>query len=159
MNKGSFYFRFYDKLDLYLSLFHRVGLEKLAFFRENFSGQAFPESFFDQIRLTARLGLLFARKEKRYYDFWRNYLGEDHFIQTTIKDNFSHMADDTLDEYILTAKNRGELNVSYSNGFINTVVKLLLYNIDRLIAPDMSEEEILERVGELIRFMKNGLGV
>lgn len=159
MNKGSFYYRFYDKLDLYLSLFHRVGLEKLAFFRENFPAQPVAEGFFGQIRVTARLGLLFARKEKRYYDFWRNYLGEDNFIQATIKDNFTHMADDTLDEFIQAAKNRGELDGSYSNGFINTVIKLLLYNIDRMIAPEMSEEEILQRIDELMRFMKNGLVV
>jgi AcrR family transcriptional regulator len=32
MHKGSFYYRFFNKLDLYLSLIYRMGREKLDFF-------------------------------------------------------------------------------------------------------------------------------
>ncbi|NLY19556.1 MAG: TetR family transcriptional regulator [Clostridiaceae bacterium] len=31
MHKGSFYYRFFNKLDLYLSLIYRMGREKLVF--------------------------------------------------------------------------------------------------------------------------------
>ncbi len=157
MNKGSFYYRFYDKMDLYLSLFHRVGMGKMAFFQEHFAKEAMPESFFDQIRLTAKLGLLFARQESRYYLFWRNYLSEDNCIHRVMKENFSEMADDRMDEMIAAAISKGELNASYSVEFVASVVKLLIYNLDTLLTSNMNDDDILKTVDELVRFMKNGL--
>jgi AcrR family transcriptional regulator len=158
MNKGSFYYRFYDKMDLYLSSFHRVGLEKLAFFQKHFLPGPMPSDFFEQIRMMVRLGLLFARQENRYYKFWRNYLGEDNSIHDIMKTNFSELADDTMDGMIAAAKGKGELNTTFSNGFLSSVIKLMIYNIDTAITPEMSDEDILQRVDELMRFMKSGLG-
>jgi TetR/AcrR family transcriptional regulator len=157
MNKGSFYYRFYDKMDLYLSLFHRVGMGKLAFFQEHFAKEAMPEGFFDQIRLTAKLGLLYARQEIRCYLFWKNYLGEDEFVHHVVKENFSELADDRMDEMIAAAISKGELSPSYNPGFVASVIKLLIYNLDTLLTPGMDDEDILNTVDELTRFMKNGL--
>ncbi len=184
MNKGSFYYRFYDKMDLYLSIFHRIGLGKLAFMREKMTPvkekdsriqtgsmeesikrifQSEQESFvnsdfFEQISIMVRLGLMYARTESRYYDFWRNYLSEDNYIHSVIKTHFTEMANDAVEGMIIAAKNRGELKPSFSDAFLVGAVKLLLYNIDLLISPLMEDEEILKRVNELIEFMKNGLG-
>ncbi len=157
MNKGSFYYRFYDKMDLYLSLFHRVGMGKMAFFQMHFAKETMSESFFDQIRLTAKLGLLYARQEIRCYLFWKNYLGEDKFIHHVMKENFSELADDRMDDMITAAISKGELNPSYNPGFMASVIKLLIYNLDTLLTPGMDDDDILKTVDELMRFMKNGL--
>lgn len=157
MNKGSFYYRFYDKMDLYLSLFHRVGMCKLAFFQEHLGEQSIPEGFYEQIGMMARLGLFFARQESRYYLFWRNYLSEEPRIHNIVRENFAYLADDRMDEMIAAAKSRGELDKSYSSQFLQSVIKLLIYHLDTLIDAALSDEEILKTVDELIRFMKNGL--
>lgn len=157
MNKGSFYYRFYDKMDLYLSLFHRVGMHKLAFFQEHQHEEPFPAGFFDQIRMMTRLGLLFARQENRYYLFWRNYLSEEQRIHNIMRENFAYLADDRMEEMISGAKSRGELDENYSNQFLESVIKLLVYHLDTLIGADLTDEEVLKRVDELVRFMKSGL--
>lgn len=157
MNKGSFYYRFYDKMDLYLSLFHRVGTGKLAFFQEQFLTEPIPEGFFEQIRLMVKLGLLYARKENRYYLFWRNYLNEDSSVHHVMKKNFSSLADDKMDEMIYLAISKGELKSSYPTGFLASVIKLLIYNLDTLFTPGMDDADILKTVDDLMRFMKNGL--
>lgn len=157
MNKGSFYYRFYDKMDLYLSLFHKVGIGKLSFFQEHFSQEPMPTSFFDQIGMMVRLGLLYASKESRYYLFWRNYVSEDNYIHNVMKENFTELADDAMDVMITAAKDKGDLNASFSNGFLSSVIKLMIYNIDTMITPEMNDESILQRVDELMKFMKDGL--
>ena len=47
MNKGSFYYRFRDKMELYLSLLYRVGMEKMRLFEENDVSHT-SSGFFDE---------------------------------------------------------------------------------------------------------------
>jgi len=61
MNKGSFYYRFRDKMELYLSLLYRVGMEKLHLFEEADLARV-SSGFFDEFRNMALLGLKLAQK-------------------------------------------------------------------------------------------------
>lgn len=157
MNKGSFYYRFYDKADLYLSLMHRIGIEKLAVFSEHFSDADFPSNFFDRIKAMAKLSLMFAKKDKRYYLFWKRYVQEGSDIRNLVLENFSEMGADTLAGMVSAARKAGQLNPSFSDEFVFLVVDLLLNNVGNLISPEMSDEEILDKVNELASFLKYGL--
>ncbi len=64
MNKGSFYYRFSDKMELYLSLLYRVGMEKLKLFKEAGVSKS-SGGFFDEFRNMAILGLRMAQKDVR----------------------------------------------------------------------------------------------
>lgn len=158
MNKGSFYYRFYDKADLYLSLVHRIGLEKLAVFNEYFSDEAFPSVFFDQIKAMARMSLLYARKDERYYLFWRKYLNESPDIHELVMDNLGDMSANTLAGMVSAARKAGQLSPSFSDEFILSVTDLMIKNAGHILSSAMSDEEILARVNELAEFLKNGYG-
>jgi|GEM_PF-513309 len=158
MNKGSFYYRFYDKADLYLSLVHRIGMEKIAVINEYFSGKAFPSDFFDRIKAIARISLMYAKKDKRYYLFWKKCLNEGPDIHELIMENLSGMATNTLADMISEARKAGQFSPSFSDEFILNVTDLLINNAGQIISPGMSDDEILAKVDELSEFLKNGFG-
>lgn len=158
MNKGSFYYRFYDKADLYLSLVHRIGIEKIAVINEYFSDEAFPSDFFDRIKAMARISLMYARKDKRYYLFWKKCLNEGPDIHELIMKNLSGMTTNTLADLVSAARKAGQFNTAFSDEFVLSVIELLINNAGHIISPDMSDEEILSKVDELSEFLKNGFG-
>ena len=75
MNKGSFYYRFQDKMELYLSLLYRVGMEKVKLFEEAGVSRT-SGGFFDEFRNMAILGLKLAKKDARFTAFSRRILEE-----------------------------------------------------------------------------------
>jgi AcrR family transcriptional regulator len=76
MNKGSFYYRFRDKMELYLSLLYRVGTEKIRLFQEQDVSHT-SSGFFDEFRNMALIGLKLAKKDPRFVVFSRKILQED----------------------------------------------------------------------------------
>lgn len=158
MNKGSFYYRFYDKMDLYLSLFHKIGMDKLEYFKRYSAADPFPEDFFERIKKIARLGLSYAKTENRYFGFWRKYLSEAPAIHYTVKDNFKELSSDIFSGMVAAARDQGQFSPAYSDGFIGSITELLLNHMDSLIPPDICDEHILSITDQLADFMKKGLG-
>lgn len=153
MNKGSFYYRFYDKMDLYLSLFQRLSLEKLKLF-EQYDDTNTEDDFFTSIRKKAVLGIRFARKEPRYNALSRRFLTEELSFRETVIAAFGGVTENILLRMVEHAQNKGQIRGDISVQIIAEVFAILLERIDRVIMPDMQEEEVLE----LITVLRDGTG-
>ncbi len=156
MNKGSFYYWFHDKMDLYLSLLHYMGMEKLEVFRQQDAAVTSGE-FFDSFRAKALLGLRFAQKEPRYNSLWRKVMVEDASVRHTIRECFGDITQNVLTGMIDKAKAAGEIKTDISTQMAASVFSTLLEQIDLMISPDMNDQDILARVDELIGVMKFGM--
>ncbi len=155
MNKGSFYYRFYDKMDLYLSLLHRLGMEKLATFQQ-YDNTNTADDFFASIKNKAMLGILFAKKEPRYNVLSRRFLSEDVTFRKTVIDVFGGVTEDVLLRMVEDGQAKGQLRSDISVQMMAEVFAILLERIDKVITPTMEDEEILGKVDELIAVLRDG---
>lgn len=158
MNKGSFYYRFYDKMDLYLSLFQRLSVEKLALFQQYDSSNT-EDDFFESIKKKAMLGILFARKEPRYNALSRRFLAEELPFRKTVLDFFGDVTENILVHMVEDAQAKGQIRSDISVQMMAEVFAILLERIDKVITPDMDDNEILEKVNELIVVLRDGTSI
>lgn len=157
MNKGSFYHRFYDKTDLYLCMMEMIALDKMEYMRDKISVPQMPLDFFEQIRLLAISGLEYARHEKRYYNFWRNYLSENEELKNIVKKTFPGFGDDLFEQLVTQAVASGNLISRYSNEFICKTVSIYFYNLDAFLTDSIDDKDIVAIIDQFIDFLKHGL--
>ena len=162
IHKGSFYHRFYDKLDLYLSLFDRLGAEKLALFQsEAVSGtspaRADEAGFFASMRRMAILGLRFAGRAPRYQALYRRFLSESADFREQVYRHFGATTQAVLLDMVVAAQNAGHLRSDTPAPLLADVIALVLERVDRLIAPDMPEEAMLDQLDALLAILRDGM--
>ncbi|RCX08502.1 TetR family transcriptional regulator [Anaerobacterium chartisolvens] len=158
MNKGSFYYRFYDKLDLYLSLLQRLSVEKLALFQQ-YDDTNTEDDFFVSIKKKAMLGIRFARKEPRYNALSRRFLTEETGFRQTVLDAFGGVTENVLLRMTEDAQQKGQIRGDVSAQMMAKVFAILIERIDKVILPDMEDEEILGKIDQLIAVLRDGTGV
>lgn len=156
MQKGSFYYRFYDKLDLYLSLLYAIGMEKLSLFRRHDSANP-SGGFFDECREKAALGMRFARREPRYYAFWRRIMEEESGVKDAITACFGRLTNDTISEMVDRARAAGELRCDVSAHTAALFVSVLMTRLDLFAPPGADDTALLEALGELLSILRYGL--
>ena len=157
MNKGSFYYRFRDKMELYLSLLYRVGMEKMRLFEENDVSHT-SSGFFDEFRNMALIGLKLAKKDPRFVVFSRWILQEDAQVRERITECFGDMRADVLTDMVERAKASGEFRKDLRTETAVFVIGTLLNNMDSLIPLDWSDEHILGAVDQLLDVLRSGIG-
>ncbi|SNS17869.1 transcriptional regulator, TetR family [Anaerovirgula multivorans] len=158
LNKGSFYYRFYDKLDLYLSLFQRLIVEKLALFQQ-YDDTNTGDDFFTSIKKKAMLGIRFARKEPRYNELYRRFLTEELSFRKTVFNVFGGVTENVLLRMVENAQQKGQIRSDISVKMMAEIFEILLERVDRVVMPDMHDDEILNKIDELITVLQNGMAV
>ncbi len=156
INKGSFYYRFYDKMDLYLSLLSCMGNEKLAFFKEHYTNNQSID-FFDSLKDKVVLSLRFAQQEPRYNGLWKRILVEDPMIRSQVSEEFSDLSQNVLFEEVEKAKEEGLLKSKASSVFIARVILSLFDALDKMINPNSTDDEIMTEVEHMIDMLQNGI--
>jgi len=156
MNKGSFYYRFQDKFELYLSLLIRIANEKVASFQE-YEAQLKDCGFFENFRQKAVIGLRFAKAEPRYHALFQRILEEETDIRGTVNAFFGGMMENMMEQMITQAKAAGELRADLPVQTTAFIISTLMNKIDTVISPDLEEEKILESVDTLLDILKNGM--
>ncbi|HOP11151.1 MAG TPA: TetR family transcriptional regulator [Oscillospiraceae bacterium] len=156
MNKGSFYYRFHDKLELYLSLLIKIAGEKVATFQE-YEAQTKDTGFFENFRQKAVVGLRFAKAEPRYHALFQRILEEENDIREVINAGFGGMMENMMEQMILRAKEAGELREDLPVQTTAFIISTLMNKIDTVISPDLEDEKILENVDTLLDILKNGM--
>ena len=157
MNKGSFYYRFSDKMELYLSLLYRVGMEKVKLFEEaDVSGTS--GNFFDEFRNMAILGLKLARKDVRFVAFTRRILEEEPAVRETITSCFGSLGNTILTDMVERAKASGEFRADLSTQTAVFVIETLLNHLDTMISPEWTDESVLQAVDRLLDVIRYGVG-
>lgn len=159
MNKGSFYLKFYDKLDLYLCMMERVGKDKMEFLSKKLLAQKPTYHFFNQLHTIVLSSMEYARHDARFYAFWRIYLAEEDGIKNKVKKEFPELTNDFLGEMIDAAIEAGQINPKYDQAFVHLVIELYFNNLDKLVNASMTDDEIRARVEQVISFFKDSLAV
>lgn len=157
MNKGSFYYRFRDKMELYLSLLYRVGMEKMRLFEESDVSHT-SSGFYDEFRNMAIIGLKLAKKDQRFVVFSRRILQEEAQVRERITACFGEMRADVLTDMVERAKASGEFRKDLRTETAVFVIGTLLNNMDSLIPLDWSDEHILSAVDQLLDVVRFGIG-
>lgn len=157
MNKGSFYYRFADKLDLYLCMSDTIFRAKMSSFARAHAATDFPEDFFDQVRTIAAAGLTFAREEPRYHALTRRFLAERPQIKQAVKDAFPGATSDALQPLIDAARARGQFRSTFPDAFVRGIIELLFNHVDTLMHVDASDEDIERLLDNLIEMLQRGL--
>lgn len=154
LTKGSFYFAFYDKMDLYLCTMERVGRDKSEFLKKRMVDVNPSDGFWGQLRAIVTGALEFSRTEPRYDGLWRNFLAENEDVKKAVKTAFPEISADFLGSLVDSAIAAGQISRKYDRDFIYATVNLYFSNMDAFIHPDMAEQELLEKVDQVIGFLK-----
>ena len=157
MNKGSFYYRFSDKMELYLSLLYCVGMEKLKLFEEAGVSKS-SGGFFDEFRNMAILGLRMAQKDVRFLVFSRRILQEDPSVREQIIKTFGNLSGTLLTDMVERAKAAGEFRPDLPTETVVFVIETLLNHLDSMIPPDWDDESVLQAVDRLLDVIRSGVG-
>lgn len=157
MNKGSFYYRFRDKMELYLSLLYRVGMEKLRLFEEADVAHT-SGGFFDEFRSMAVLGLKLTRKDARYLAFSRRILEEEPAVREKITASFGNLSDEVFADMVERAKASGEFRSDLPTDTAVFVIETLINRMDLLIPPDWDDQNVLQAVDKLLEVIRYGVG-
>lgn len=156
MNKGSFYYRFADKMELYLSLLYRVGMEKLKLFQEEGVSKN-SGGFFDEFRNMAILGLKLAKKDARFTVFSRRILEEAPAVREAITACFGNLSGTLLTDMVERAKASGEFSADLSTETAVFVIETLLNHMDALIPAKWDDTSVLAAVDRLLDVVKYGI--
>ena len=157
MNKGSFYYRFRDKMELYLSLLYRVGAEKVRLFQEHDVSHT-SCGFFDEFRNMAIIGLKLAKKDPRFVVFSRRILQEEAGVRERITACFGDMRGSLLSDMVERAKDSGEFRKGLRTETAVFVIETLLVHMDEMIPADWDDESILHAVDQLLDVVRFGIG-
>ena len=157
MNKGSFYYRFRDKMELYLSLLYRVGVEKMRLFQEHDVSHT-SSGFFDEFRNMVLIGLKLAKKDPRFVVFSRRILQEEAQVRERITACFGDMRASLLTDMVERAKASGEFRPELKTETAVFVIETLLVHMDELVPVDWDDESILSAVDQLLDVVRSGIG-
>jgi len=155
MHKGSFYYRFYGKMDLYLSLFDRMAKEKLEML-SSFGMLEKPGGFFDTFRKMTEMGLRFARKEPLYRDLWSRISQEEPSVLDAVTAEFGDQSNSILTHLIEAGKTAGEIRPDVPTDIAARMLTTFL-RLD-MFSPRLEDEEILETVDRFLNLIRYGLG-
>jgi AcrR family transcriptional regulator len=173
ISKGSFYYRFETKYDLYLHLLKTGVRQKWEFIRTNTpdspepsaperpeAGSAPAGDIFDQFLLQARAGMEFARAHPRYHQLAIMFSREK---GTTVYDDAIRelgLQDDAgLEQAIRAAVRNGEIRSDLSEPFLVNIITHLLVAFDQILftGEDPDLETSYDRLEEYVEFLKHGL--
>lgn len=157
MNKGSFYYRFRDKMELYLSLLYRVGVEKMRLFQEHDVSHT-SSGFFDEFRNMVLIGLKLAKKDPRFVVFSRRILQEEAQVRERITACFGDMRASLLTDMVERANASGEFRPELKTETAVFVIETLLVHMDELVPVDWDDESILSAVDQLLDVVRSGIG-
>lgn len=161
VSKGSFYYHFKNKEDLYQHLLTKSVEAKWAFIGEYTSQNAVQfESLdiFDKFLYQAKTGILFAENKPQYNKLAYMFLKEK---GTDIYDKMIEViggdASDTLRRMVEEAYQAGELDRSFSLDFQFKVIEKHFQDYNDFFDHDDLNQN-LQNLEDFVKFLKNGLG-
>ncbi len=116
-------------------------------------------NFFNQFHTIVLSSLEYARRDARFYAFWRIYLAEEEGIKNKVKKEFPELTNDFFGEMIDAAIEAGQINPKYDQDFAHLIIELHFNNLDKLVNVSMTDDEIRARVEQVISFFKDSLAL
>jgi TetR/AcrR family transcriptional regulator len=157
LNKGSFYYRFSGKLDLYLCMCDVIIRKKMELFAQMRTGPGALDDFFTQLRAMVAAGLEFARREPYLHALSRRFLAEPPAVRKAIRDAFPAVSQDALQPLLDAARARGQFRERFSDRFIRALVEILPSSLEVMVTSETSDEEMREILDQAIDLLQGGL--
>ncbi len=158
ISKGTFYYHFKNKENLYIYLFDILAEEKMKFFNEKIRVEDFNKDIFTLLKIMSKVGAEFARCRPEIDRFSSSYLRDlNNPILDKVKEKYDLKDNDYLDILIDKAYERGELREDLPKTFIKNIIAYLLTNLHDITKVIDVDEYAIE-VNYLIDFFKDGLG-
>lgn len=161
ISKGSFYQYFEDKKDLYKMLMDRIVDEKMGYITEAMRNPM-DHDFFEMIRDTYRMALLFVRDNPRYVRIGNRLLSDRssplyHEVVDENRDRALAVYKALIDNGVRRGELRSDIDAPLIAAmFYEMNIALTTYHL-HYVKPDI-DEKILDTVEELIRFIRRGIG-
>jgi AcrR family transcriptional regulator len=158
ISKGTFYYHFKNKEDLYLYLYEILAEEKMDFFNKSINPEDFNKDIFTILKNMSKAGMEFARYRPEIDRFSSSYLKDlNNPILDKVKEKYDLADNNYFDFFIDKAYERGELREDLPRKFIKNMINYLLTNLQE-ITKVIDIDEYDTDVNYLIEFFKDGLG-
>lgn len=158
VSKGTFYYHFENKEDLYMYLIGILIEKKKKYLSEVVPKEAYSDKdIFSLLKLLTKVGLKFAQDNPIIYKFSERFMmerGSDIYNKALSKYNFQDNA--YFEQLIKNAILRGEFRADIPEKFITGIISYLFTHIVEILSPlDLVEYD--DGFEYFIKFLKNGL--
>ncbi|SDY74165.1 transcriptional regulator, TetR family [Proteiniborus ethanoligenes] len=158
ISKGTFYYHFKNKEDLYFYLISMFIEEKKSFFTNNIKPEDFNKSIFDLLKIMTEAGLKFASQSPNISRFSETFMKErDSEINRKMLERFSFKNNNYFESLIENAYSKGELRKDIPKSFVKHIITYLFTHLQDIVRIE-NIEDYEPAAYYLIEFMKNGLG-
>lgn len=172
ISKGTFYYHYKNKEDLYMNLMDIIIEEKLKFISTRIDSSDFNKDVFSVLKLLIKVGMEFAhinpninkfaqsyiketgtedynKRMKKYYERRKEFLNG-----LTAKYGFHNM--DYLGVLIEKAYDEGQIREDLPKEFVIKLINYLFQNLEQIISSDGLDEYEMA-ANYLVDFIRNGL--
>ena len=156
ISKGSFYYRYADKYQLYICLLKKSAGVKWQYISEDL-GPGLPSNLFELFRLQAEAGFRFSRRYPQYADLGKHFAeekGSSHHARAM--EELKGEQSGALDTLIEKAAGAGQFAPEFSISFLKRIIKHLFATFEDLQSADESPEATLQ---QMLRLLSKGTGL
>lgn len=158
ISKGTFYYHFRNKEELYMYLIEVLIEKKKDFFTSNVNMLEIGKDFFSQLKSMSKMGIQFAKENVYIGKFSESFMkekGNEIYRKALKRYNFKDN-----DNYVKLMVNNGigsgEIRSDIPSGFVSNVVGYILTNIVEIAEiSDIKDYEV--SIKYLFEFLENGL--
>ncbi len=163
ISKGTFYYHFKDKQELYIYLLESSVKAKWEFINNNIKSTLSEKrgDIFEMFKLQAKIGAEFASVHPNYHNLSKMFVKEKgNEIYDVAKDILTGENTDTLNKTIERAIEDGNFRNDLPKEFIIKIINYLFSHFEDVFnsEDDMELENMIKNLDYYVDFMKNGLG-
>lgn len=162
VSKGSFYYHFKNKEELYQHLLTKSVEAKWSFINEYSKTNAVSFDkldIYDKFLYQAQVGMLYAEKYPKYSKLARMFSNEKGTeIYEKMLSIIGDSGSETLRKMIREAYELGDIDSSYELDFVEQLLEVIFLKYDDFFKNNDGPKRSYENLKEFIRFLKNGLG-
>lgn len=161
ISKGTFYYHFKSKEELYRFLLKKSVDGKWAFINKYTSENAVDYSkmdIFDKFLYQAKAGAMFAKLHPRYNKLANMFTKEKGTpIYESVISEIGGDPVDMLKQMVHKSYKAGEVDTSYTERFITELLVSLFSNYEDIFKDTEDIDKNIKNLDEFVRFMKSGL--
>lgn len=157
ISKGTFYYHFQNKEDLYFFLIGILIDEKKRFMADRIKPEDFNKDIFSIFKLQSRVGVEFALNNSKINYFSKSFIKEKgNEIYEKALERYNFKDDDSIKSLINSAYIKEEIRDDLPKEFVERLIGYLFTNLVEL-TDAINVEDYEEQINFLIEFMKDGL--